>query len=167
MSGRAVRFDAPRGPLLVFGCKAKGGDRQPNAHAAIANFPMRPNSSVLSESIPLFFIGRNTPGLWVAREAEGRTGGLFLFKRSALRFANRNSAPAGCATMFLNDRLELDVENRGSPVTAWLVGIASRVSNLIPRYPPPVAIGQFSCMGRDDRGAGPKQAIQRASAMTR
>ena len=142
MSGRAVQFDTRHSPLQVFGRKDKGGDRQLNADAAIMNFPLRPNSGVLSESIPLFFIGRNTLGFWVAREAEGRTGGVFLFKRSALQFANRNSAPAGCATMFLNDRLELDVENRGSPVTAWLVGVASRVSNLIPKYPPPITIGR-------------------------
>jgi hypothetical protein len=140
MNGRAVQFDARHLPLRVFGRKDEGGDCRLNADAAITNFPLRPNSGVLSESIPLFFIGRNASGFWVAREAEGRTGGVFLFRRSALHFANRNSAPAGCATMFLNDRLELDVENKGSPLTAWLVGVASRVSNLIPKYPPPMAI---------------------------
>jgi hypothetical protein len=144
MSGRAVQFDARDLPLQVFGRKDKGGAgaRQLNADTAIANFPLRPDSDVLSESIPLFFIGRNTLGFWVAREAARRTGGVFLFRRSALRFANRNSAPAGCATMFLNDRLELDVENQGSPLTAWLVRVASQVSNLIPKYPPPIAIGR-------------------------
>ncbi len=142
MSGRAVRFAARQLPSQLFGDKAKGGGRQANAGAALTNFPRRPNSGVLSESIPLFFIGRNRLGFWVTREAEGRTGGVFLFKRSALRFATRNSARAGCATMFLNDHLELDVENRGDPVTAWLAGIASRVSNLIPKYPPPIAIGR-------------------------
>jgi hypothetical protein len=142
MSGRAVQSDARQLPLQVFGCRDKGGDRQLNIAAAITNFPLRPNSGALSESIPLFFIGRNTLGFWVAREAEGRTGGVFLFRRSALQFANRNSAPAGCATMFLNDRLELDVKNEGSPLTAWLVQAASQVSNLIPKYPPPIAIGR-------------------------
>jgi hypothetical protein len=142
MSGRAVQFGAGHMPLQVFGRKDKGGGGQLNADAAITNFPLRPNSGVLSESIPLFFIGRNALGFWVAREAEARTGGVFLFKRSALRFANMNSAPAGCATMFLKERLELDVENKGNPVTARLLGLASRVSNLIPKYPPPIAIGR-------------------------
>jgi hypothetical protein len=142
MSGRAVRFDARQLPLQLCEYKAKGGGRQAKADAAPTNVPRRPNCGVLSESIPLFFIGRNRLGFWVAREAEGRTGGVFLFKRSALRFATRNSAPAGCATMVLNDRLELDVENRGDPVTARLAGIASRVSNLIPKYPPPIPIGR-------------------------
>jgi hypothetical protein len=54
-----------------------------------AKYPRRPDSGVLSESIPLFFIARNRAGLWVAREAEGHTGGIFLFKRSAVRFAEK------------------------------------------------------------------------------
>ena len=107
-----------------------------------ANFPKRPDSGVLSESIPLFFIGRNTWGFWVAREAEGGTGGVFLFKRSALRFASGNSAPAGCATMFLTERLDLDLDNQGNPLTAWLVRAASVFGNLIPKYPPHIAIGR-------------------------
>jgi hypothetical protein len=110
--------------------------------AAVANFPSRPNSGVLSESIPLFFIGRNNLGFWVVREATGKTGGIFVFKRSALRFANTNSAPAGCATMSLDARLELDVKNRGGLIAGWLVAIASLVGNYIPKYPPPLTIGR-------------------------
>jgi len=143
MRSRAVQFDAGQLRLRIFRIEAKARDRGPTGDgAAIANFPQRPSSGVLSESIPLFFIGRNTLGFWVAREAEGRAGGVFLLRRSALRFANRSSAPAGCATMFLKERLELDVKNEGNPITAWLVGIASRASNLIPKYPPPIAIGR-------------------------
>jgi hypothetical protein len=125
-----------------------GFDARRNGHpviggsAAVTDFPRRPSGGVLSESIPLFFIGRNGLGFWVAREAQGRTGGVFLFRRSALRFANRNCAPAGCATMALDARLELDVENQGNPIASWLIAIASRLSNLIPKYPPPTATGQ-------------------------
>jgi hypothetical protein len=116
---------------------------------AVANFPQRPNSGVLSESIPLFFISRNKLGFWIAREAQGRTGGVFLFKRSARRFADRSSAPTGCATMSLNERMELDLENQGNPLAAWLVRFASRLTALIPRYPPPIAFGrQLSRKGR-------------------
>jgi hypothetical protein len=107
-----------------------------------AVFPQRPTSDALSESIPLFFIGRNALGFWVAREAKGRTGGVFIFRRSALRFANTNSAPAGCATMFLNERLELDVKNQGNPLAAVLAVIASRLSHFIPKYPPQLAMGR-------------------------
>jgi hypothetical protein len=107
-----------------------------------AVFPQRPSSGALSESIPLFFIGRNALGFWVAREALARTGGVFIFRRSALRFANISSAPSGCATMFLSEGLELDVKNQGNPLAAALVKIASRLSRLIPKYPPRLAIGQ-------------------------
>jgi hypothetical protein len=37
MSGRAIQFNARHLPLQVFGRKDKGGDRQPNADAAITN----------------------------------------------------------------------------------------------------------------------------------
>ncbi len=79
-----------------------------------AKFPKRPDLTVLSETIPLFYIARNSRGFWVARDAEGGCGGVFLLRRSAVRFARNNTAPAGCAMMFLTEALELDIENRGS-----------------------------------------------------
>lgn len=88
--------------------------------------PPRPDPNILSEAIPLFFIGRNKDRFWVAREADGRVGGIFLHKQSALRFANRNTQPAGCATMFLSERFELDIENKGNPLVAHL-GAARRI----------------------------------------
>jgi hypothetical protein len=75
---------------------------------------------VVSEAIPAFFIGRNEDGFWVAREVKGRIGGLFLLKNSALSFARRNSQPGGCATIFLSERFELDLENKGNPLIAQL-----------------------------------------------
>ena len=112
------------------------GLRPPPATPAVAKFPRRPDLSTISESIPLFFIGRNGNGHWIAREAEGRTGGLFLLKRSALRFGQKNSGPSGCATMLLADRLELDVENHGNPLVAWLAAALRRVAGLLPDHPP-------------------------------
>src|SRR5580704_5578266 len=93
--------------------------RRPFAAPATATqLPRRPDASALSEAIPLFYIGRNKNGIWVVREAEGRSGGLFFLKQSAVRFARRQSEPAGCAMMFLNEPFELDVENRsGGNVT--------------------------------------------------
>ena len=107
-----------------------------------AKFPRRPDSGVLSESIPLFFIARNRVGLWVAREAEGRTGGIFLFKRSVLRFAERNSGPRGCATMFLAERLELDLANRGNRLIGWIGAVLNVLARYIPDYPPPIPMLQ-------------------------
>ena len=95
---------------------------------------------MLSETIPFFFIGRNHRRLWIVREAEGRTGGIFFSKKSALRFAAQASAPIGCATMLLGERIELDVENRGNPLAAWLDKALRYVAELIPAYPPPIPI---------------------------
>jgi hypothetical protein len=79
----------------------------------IAQLPARPNGTVLNESIPLFFIGRNQNGFWVARESAGRCGGLFLFRRSAARFARRNGLAGGGATMVVQHPIELDLPNHG------------------------------------------------------
>lgn len=116
------------------------GLQRPPATATVAKFPPRPDPSTLSESIPLFFVGRNRNGLWIAREAEGRTGGIFLFKRSALRFAQKNSGPSGCATMLLAGRLELDVNNHGNPLVARLAAVLHRVAGLIPDHPLPIPV---------------------------
>ena len=80
----------------------------------------RPGPDVLSRSIPVVFIGRNRAGLWVARDAEGKFGGLFWRKASALHFAKTNAGPAGCAALFPRARFELDLENRGNPLVAGL-----------------------------------------------
>ena len=73
---------------------------------------------IVNEAIPAFFIGRNKEGFWVARDANGRIGGIFLLENSALSFARRNSEPKGCATIYPSERFELDLENRGNPLAA-------------------------------------------------
>jgi hypothetical protein len=89
-------------------------------------FPRRPDATVISDAIPLYYIAQNKNGFWLAREAEGRNGGVFLFKSLALRFARRKSAPSGCATMVLSEQLELDVPNQGSrTVAAFAAAIAA------------------------------------------
>jgi hypothetical protein len=139
--------------LVVKGDRAAGDqnrgsnrDRSPDRRkrsgtsGTVAEFPRRPDCTVLSETIPFFFIGRNKRGLWIVREAEGRTGGIFIFKKSALRFAARASAPIGYATMLLAERFELDIENRGNPLAAWLDKALRNLAGLIPAYPPPIPI---------------------------
>ena len=83
--------------------------------------PLAPD--VVNETIPAFFIGRNNAGLWVAREATGRIGGVFLFEASALGFAHAQSRSAGCATIFPSQRFELDLENRGNPLAGHLTSL--------------------------------------------
>ena len=88
---------------------------------AVELAPLAPD--VINEAIPAFFVGRNGDGLWVAREARGRIGGIFLFKRSALCFAEAESGPTGGATIFPSERFELDLDNRGNPLTGHLARV--------------------------------------------
>jgi hypothetical protein len=123
---------------------ADGNETRPKATGparavtgATTKFPPRPDPRVLSASIPLFFVGRNKYGFWVVRAAEGRAGGIFLLKRSALRFAAKNSMPAGCATMFLGEPFELDVENQGGVLAA---GLDAMIRVITAPAPPPAPI---------------------------
>jgi hypothetical protein len=75
---------------------------------------------VVNASIPTFFVGRNHDGFWLARDARGENGGIFLFRESALSFARRASRPLGCAIILLSERFELDVENQGNPFARYL-----------------------------------------------
>ncbi len=95
-------------------------------------FPRRPHLNVLSEAIPLFYICQNRHGFWVARDAEGRSGGLFLRKDSALRFARKRSEPTGCAMMLLAESIELDIENQGNRVAALLGSVIDVVARRAP-----------------------------------
>jgi hypothetical protein len=94
-------------------------DAPPKFEHAVTSFA-RPGPEVLSRSIPVVFIGRNRDGFWVARDADGKFGGLFWRKGSALHFAKTNAGPAGCAALFPQDRFELDLENHGNPLIAGL-----------------------------------------------
>jgi hypothetical protein len=80
----------------------------------------QPDAGVVNEAIPAFFIGRNKEDFWVARDAKGRIGGIFLLENSALSFAKENSQSAGCATIYPSERFELDLENSGNPLVAQL-----------------------------------------------
>lgn len=90
--------------------------------------PLDPD--IVSDAIPAFFIGRNAAGFWVARDARGRAGGIFLLRASAVDFANASSRPARCALIFPAEPVELDIENHGSPVIAAL----ARCTGAIRRY---------------------------------
>jgi hypothetical protein len=93
--------------------------REPVGTVPTAQFqPLDPG--VVSEAIPAFFIGRNKEDLWVARDAKGRIGGIFLLENSALSFAKKHSRPGGCATIFPSHRFELDRENNGNPLAPQL-----------------------------------------------
>ena len=87
---------------------------EPAEPTPTATWPQRPGPSVLSNSLPLFFISRDSDRFWIACEAEFRIGGVFLSQRSALRFAQHCSEPTRCATMMLSEPHDLNIENRGN-----------------------------------------------------
>jgi hypothetical protein len=66
----------------------------------------RPHWSVLNESIPMFVIGRNRDGHWVVCDSQDRTLGAFPDQASAVALAKQESAPGGCALMFVTECLE-------------------------------------------------------------
>jgi hypothetical protein len=133
---------------IAFNAAHRNGERSgvlpTNSPTVIAQFqPLDPG--IVNEAIPAFFIGRNKEGFWVARDARGRIGGIFLLENSALSFARRNSRPAGCATIFPSERFELDLENKGNPLAAQLgslIHLATRfrermaawIGNMIERF---------------------------------
>jgi hypothetical protein len=108
--------------------------RPPHDATGRTGFPDRPNSRILSESIPLYFIARNKNGFWVVREAAGRCCGVFLFRRSALRFARKSSAPAGCATMLLTERFEPDTDSKGNALVVWIDAALRMATRYLPGH---------------------------------
>jgi hypothetical protein len=44
--------------------------------------------------------------------------------------------------MFLADRLELDIENRGNRAIGWFAAALDLVIRFVPDYPPPIPISE-------------------------
>jgi hypothetical protein len=126
ISGRQV----PRGSTAATGREGERSGILPTDHPATLTAQFQPlHPDIVSEGIPAFFIGRNMEGFWVARDVKGQIGGIFLLENSAVSFARRNSRPAGCATIFPSERIELDLDNKGNPLVAqlgWLKRLAMR-----------------------------------------
>ena len=122
------RRQAPRRSTAAIERERAGILPTEEAAAVTAQFlPLDP--SIVNEAIPAFFIGRNMEGFWVARDVKGQIGGIFLLENSAVSFARRNSRPAGCATIFPSEMIELDLDNKGNPLVAqlgWLKRLAMR-----------------------------------------
>ena len=107
---------APTRLTATTGSEAEGSGTLPDEKPPTLVAAFRPlDPGIVSDDIPAFFIGRNKEGFWVARDAKGRIGGIFLLENSAVSFAKRKSEPNGCATIFPSERIELDLENKGNP----------------------------------------------------
>src|ERR1700716_2703451 len=115
------RADPSRNPMASAAHHGREIQKEAGMAAIPSSAPFQPlDPGIVSEAIPAFFIGRNKEGFWVARDATGNIGGIFLLENSALSFAKQNSRPAGCATIFPSERFELDLENRGNRLAAHL-----------------------------------------------
>jgi hypothetical protein len=128
-----MRWAAVSAASGIEGRPGRAGKLRP-ARDMVYRLPDRPDSAVLSDSIPLFYIGRNAEGYWIAREANGQRGGLFLLKGSAMRFARYQIAPRGGAMMFLNNPLELYVENQGSSLAEAFIAAGDIVRRRVPAF---------------------------------
>jgi hypothetical protein len=99
----------------------------PRSRGSVTAAPFqRPGPEVLSEAIPVVFVGRNRDGFWVVRDAEARFGGLFWRQQAALDFAKASASPGGYATVFPQARFELDMENHGNSLIDG-IGVARRL----------------------------------------
>jgi hypothetical protein len=65
---------------------------------------------------PIFMIGRDSKGNWVAQEQGGARGGLFVDRAGALKFAKSESGNHPYAVVWVSGVLELDVSH--APVIA-------------------------------------------------
>jgi hypothetical protein len=86
-------------------------------------------------------------------------GGIFLFKKSALRIAQQNGGASGCATTFLADRLELDVDNRGNQLIGWIGARPNLAAQFVPDYPPPVPLLDKNSANRNGCDQPKQQAL--------
>jgi hypothetical protein len=57
---------------------------------------------------PIFMIGRDSRGNWVAQEQSGARGGLFVDRAGALKFAKSENGNHAHAVVWVSGVLELD-----------------------------------------------------------
>jgi hypothetical protein len=58
---------------------------------------------------PLFLVGKDSQGHWVARDQSGLCGGLFVGRAEALKFARAENGNRPQAIVVVDDVLELDM----------------------------------------------------------
>jgi hypothetical protein len=76
-----------------------------------------PPSTELCSKTPVFLIGRDSEGHWVARDTLGLRGGLFVDRSEALKFALFENGNRPQAVVMVPGILELDM--RAHPRVAW------------------------------------------------
>jgi|SRR5215468_6051298 len=58
---------------------------------------------------PLFLVGKDSQGHWVARDQSGLCGGIFVGRAEALKFAMAENGNQPQAVVMVDDVLELDM----------------------------------------------------------
>ena len=66
---------------------------------------------------PIFMIGRDSRGNWVAQEQSGARGGLFVDRAGALKFAKSENGNHPHAVVWVSGVLELDI-GASSPIVS-------------------------------------------------
>jgi hypothetical protein len=64
----------------------------------------------------MFFVGRDENGRWLARDDRGLTGGIFVDKNAALKFALFESDRRPSAVLLLPEHVELTLTGK---LPAW------------------------------------------------
>jgi hypothetical protein len=71
-----------------------------------------PPSPGVCSKVPLFLIGRDSAGHWVARDTQGLRGGLFVDRTEALKFALFENGNRPQAVVMVPGILDLDMSAR-------------------------------------------------------
>src|SRR5215468_10446747 len=77
---------------------------------------------------PLFLVGKDSLGNWVARDQSGLCGGLFVGRDEALKFARAENGNRPQAIVVVDDVLELDMSVTPRRASRGLLRAASTAS---------------------------------------
>jgi hypothetical protein len=58
---------------------------------------------------PMFYVGQDDEGHWIARDTRGLTGGLFVDRQAAIKFAAFESDGSPHAVMFVPEHIKLSL----------------------------------------------------------
>ena len=98
--------------------------------------PRSNRPAVNSLESPLFLVGKDSHGNWVARDQSGLCGGLFVGRDEALKFARAENGNRPQAIVMVDDVLELDMSVTPRTVQGLLVAAsAARPSKQSARRP--------------------------------
>jgi hypothetical protein len=74
--------------------------------------------SAIRAKTPLFFIGQNSRGNWVAQDERHLCGGLFINRAAALKFALFENGRRPQAVVMVPGVFELDLSRKPQPAPA-------------------------------------------------